>query len=197
MTLAYFCLAALALLPSAAVSSHDPTLSALDVMLKPAHRTGFLDWVYQQQLAQGGFRGSDSLAAALPTAGIGARPSSDLDSAHLIQTYTALVILGLLDDDYARLRRHDLARFVGACQNPDGSCALFCSTSSASKDPRLTTYASRNRFSQFPGCPEPGDPRSTYSAFAVASMLDNWSSINVDLALAFLNSCRVRPTFPA
>lgn len=195
MTLAYFCLAALALLPSSAVSTQDPTLSALDVMLKPAHRTGFLDWVYQQQLAQGGFRGSDSLAAALPTDRTGARTSSDLDSAHLIQTYTALVILGLLDDDYARLRRHDLARFVGACQNPDGSCALFLRT--GCQGPSLTTYTSRNSFSQFPGCPEPGDPRSTYSAFAVASMLDDWSSINVDSALAFLNSCRVRPPFPA
>lgn len=119
MTLAYFCLASLALLPSAPVSSHDPHLSALDVMLKPAQRQGFLDWVYEQQLPQGGFRGSDSLA---PAAADSARPSSDLDPANLIQTYTALVILGLLDDDYARLRPHDLARFVGACQNPDGSC---------------------------------------------------------------------------
>ncbi|GAA5848089.1 hypothetical protein JCM9279_007449 [Rhodotorula babjevae] len=166
MTLAYFCIAALALLPSAPVSSHDPHLSALDVMLKPAQRTGFLDWVYQQQVAQGGFRGSDSLAAALRTADSARPSSSDLDNAHLIQTYTALVILGLLDDDYARLRRHDLARFVGACQNPDGS------------------------FSQFPGCPEPGDPRSTYSAFAVASMLDDWTTLDVDSALAFLNGCR-------
>lgn len=66
MTLAYFCLAALALLPSSAVSTHDPALSALPVMLKPAQRHGFVDWVYEQQLPGGGFRGSDSLAAALP-----------------------------------------------------------------------------------------------------------------------------------
>ncbi|GAA5949163.1 hypothetical protein JCM3775_001153, partial [Rhodotorula graminis] len=155
--------AALALLPSAPVSTHDPQLAALDVMLKPQQRQGFLDWVYDQQLPQGGFRGSDSLAAAVAD---DARAPNDLDPPHLIQTYTALVILGLLDDDYARLRRQDLARFIGACQNPDGS------------------------FSHFPGCAEPGDPRSTYSAFAVASMLDNWTTVNVDSALDFLNSCR-------
>ncbi|BGP39874.1 geranylgeranyl transferase type-1 subunit beta [Rhodotorula kratochvilovae] len=156
MTLAYFCLAALAILPSSVVSTADPLLSALQIMLKPTQRQGLVEWVYEQQLPSGGFRGSDSLAAA----------SSSLDNPHIIQSYTALLILGLLDDDYSRLDREGLVRFIGACQNEDGS------------------------FSQFPGSLEPGDPRSTYSAFAVASMLDDWSSINVDRALDFLNSCR-------
>lgn len=62
MSLAYFCLSALALLPSSAVSSIDPNLAAVDVMLKPEQRKDFIDWVYRLQAPGGGFQGSDSLA---------------------------------------------------------------------------------------------------------------------------------------
>lgn len=61
MSLAYFCLSALALLPSEAVSSIDPSLAAVDVMIKPEQRKGYLDWVYRLQAPGGGFMGSDSL----------------------------------------------------------------------------------------------------------------------------------------
>lgn len=74
MTLAYFCLASLALIPASTVSTADPSLSALQVLLKPTQREGFIDWVYEQQTAEGGFRGSDSLAAA--RCGSQSRPSS-------------------------------------------------------------------------------------------------------------------------
>ncbi|GAA5974013.1 hypothetical protein JCM8115_005986 [Rhodotorula mucilaginosa] len=162
MTLAYFCLASLALLPSSAVASTDESLSALEVMLKPVQIQGFRDWVYELQMPAGGFRGSNSLAAA----GLSAEQAFTTDPANVIQTYTALCVLGLLGDDYSRLDRTGLKRFLGECQNEDGS------------------------FSQVPGCEEPGDPRSSYSAFAVASMLDEWDFINVDQGLAFLECCR-------
>lgn len=55
---------------------------------------------------------------------------------------------------------------------------------------RIPSHSPRS-FAQFPGCPEAGDPRSTYSAFALASMLDDWSAIDVDLALKFLLTCEV------
>ncbi|GAA5876600.1 hypothetical protein JCM8547_002419 [Rhodosporidiobolus lusitaniae] len=187
MTLAYFCLASLSLLPSSAVSSLDPNLSALDVMLKPAQKSGFARWVYEQQLPTGGFRGSDALSGGgnsftpsadlsvpiAPNATCSAAPSSSspptfssLDRAHVIQSYTALLILAILDDDFSRLDQHGLLDFVGSCQNEDGS------------------------FSHFPGCQEDPDPRSTYSAFAIASMLNDWSLIDVDRAFDFLNRCR-------
>ncbi|GAA5923177.1 hypothetical protein JCM1841_005916 [Sporobolomyces salmonicolor] len=179
-TLAYFCLSALALLPSSAVSTADPALSALEVTLKPAQRQGFVDWVYEQQAPTGGFRGSDSLDVEtyphVPDAPSAASPagrsrspsrtSANIDHPNIIQSYTALLILALLADDFSRLDRRALLRFVTDCQNEDGS------------------------FSQFPGCPEPGDPRSSYSAFAVASMLDDWSAIDVEQGLQFLHSCR-------
>lgn len=120
MTLAYFCLASLALLPSSAVASTDESLSALEVMLKPAQIEGFRDWVYEQQMPAGGFRGSDSLAAA----GLSAEQACAADPANVIQTYTALCVLGLLGDDYSRLDRTGLKRFLGGCQNEDGSWVL-------------------------------------------------------------------------
>ncbi|GAA6002556.1 hypothetical protein JCM10207_001180 [Rhodosporidiobolus poonsookiae] len=183
MTLAYFCLSALALLPSSAVSTADANLSALEVMLRPAQRQGFVDWVYDQQLPTGGFRGSDALigspsatSEAPPPASASTAdpepstsapgPPSSLDHPHIIQSYTALLILGLLGDDFTRLNRAGLLNLLGSSQNADGS------------------------FSHFPGCSEDPDPRSTYSAFAIASMLNDWSTVDVDKALSFLNSCR-------
>lgn len=121
MTLAYFCLASLAILPSSVASSTDEDVSALEVMLKPEQVQGFRDWVYEQQIPTGGFRGSDSLAAAAPSA---AEPCA-ADRANVIQTYTALAVLGLLGDDYARLDRTALKRFLGECQNRDGSCVVL------------------------------------------------------------------------
>lgn len=61
MTLAYFCLSALSLLPSSTVSNTDLNLSAVEVMLKPKEIEGYVDWVYKQQIISGGFRGSDSM----------------------------------------------------------------------------------------------------------------------------------------
>ncbi|KDE06584.1 hypothetical protein MVLG_03080 [Microbotryum lychnidis-dioicae p1A1 Lamole] len=216
MPLAYFCLSSLSLLPSTCLSpTNDPSLSALDVLLKPEQRQGYIDWVYEQQSPGGGFRGGDSMAAV----GVGESaihqdnsinlvplasqrdqddfdrlmdyPDSDSDShsgrgnashmpspappsklehplapANLIQTYTAILILGILEDDFSRLDRKALLRFIASCQNEDGS------------------------FLQFPSCPEAGDPRSTYAAFVLASMLDDWFSIDLDAALAFLITCQ-------
>lgn len=73
MALAYFCLSSLALLPGSAVSSAAPEgQSALDAMLKPQQRQGFIDWVYEQQAPGGGFRGSDSMKGTGAGAGAAA-----------------------------------------------------------------------------------------------------------------------------
>ena len=48
-----------------------------------------------------------------------------LSSAHIVQSYTAILILGLLSDDFTRLDRTGLLRFIARCQCPDGSC-VFC-----------------------------------------------------------------------
>ncbi|GAA5980547.1 hypothetical protein JCM11641_006676 [Rhodosporidiobolus odoratus] len=184
MTLAYFCLSSLALLPAAAVSTSDHHLSALDVLTKSSQRQGWADWIYEQQLSSGGFRGSDVLttgqsddvtehsaagasSSTLQPARTAAPASfSSFDTPHIIQSYTALLNLALSGDSFERLNRQGLLSFLASCQNADGS------------------------FSHFPGCEEAPDPRSTYSAFAIASMLHDWTTIDADQALSFLNSCR-------
>ncbi|KAK4049082.1 geranylgeranyl transferase type-1 subunit beta [Microbotryomycetes sp. JL221] len=175
MTLAYFGLSAMSLIPLSAIKqSHETTdeQSAIDALLKPQQITGYIDWVYEQQVKlTGGFRGSDSLDTTPSSATTKqSSQSSPLTRrlfvpANLIQTYAALLILAILDDDFKRLDRKRLLEFVGSCQARNGS------------------------FKQYPDCVEPGDPRSTYSAFAIASMLNDWSTVNVERAIKFLSSC--------
>jgi geranylgeranyl transferase type-1 subunit beta len=59
----------------------------------------------------------DGLSPSRPTA----EPETALSPANIIQSYTALLILGILSDDYSRLDRASLLRFVARCQNNDGS----------------------------------------------------------------------------
>lgn len=44
-----------------------------------------------------------------------------LSPANLIQSYTALLLLGILGDDFRRLDRTGLLRFIARCQNRNGS----------------------------------------------------------------------------
>ncbi|GAA5910754.1 protein geranylgeranyltransferase type I subunit CDC43 [Sporobolomyces salmoneus] len=186
MTLGYFCLSSLALLPCpstastptppeeernvrSASSSSRQRPAALQTMLRPIQRQGLIDWVYEQQLSTGGFRGSDSIGSSFVVSSSSTIASSSratLDPPNIIQSYTAILILALLEDPLERLDRSGLLRLVGECQNSDGS------------------------FSLFPGSAEPGDPRSTYSAFAICSLLNDWSTIDTENGLRFLDSCR-------
>jgi hypothetical protein len=99
-----------------------------------------------------------------------AGPSSssvEHDTPHLIMTYCALLLLSMLRDDFSRLDRPGLIKFLRTCQKPDGS------------------------FSTVPGDTE-SDLRTLYCAFAISTMLDDWSGIDVERALTFVESCRVR-----
>jgi len=161
MTLGYFCLSSLALLPSPAVDE-TTTDSALETMLRPVQRQGFIDWVYQQQsTSTGGFRGSDSIID----------DKEELNRPNLIQSYTALLILALLRDDLIKLDRFKLLNFLQKCQQLDGSFTNSYCTDSEGEE-------------------EPGDPRTSYAAFSICSLLNDWNFIDVDKGLKFLNSCR-------
>lgn len=54
-----------------------------------------------------------------------AQDEQSFSPAHIIQSYTALLILGLLSDDYSSLDRAGLLRFVARCQCSDGSSVPF------------------------------------------------------------------------
>ena len=45
---------------------------------------------------------------------------TDYDTPHIIMTYTALLSLAILRDDFSRLDREELLHFLRACQRQDG-----------------------------------------------------------------------------
>ncbi|THH17268.1 hypothetical protein EW146_g3509 [Bondarzewia mesenterica] len=91
----------------------------------------------------------------------------DFSTPNLIMTYAALQSLAILRDDFAALDREGLAKFVGSCQGEDGS------------------------FSTTPGAGD-ADLRMSYCAFVICTLLDDWSSVDVERALAFISRCRPR-----
>ncbi|KAF9649787.1 terpenoid cyclases/Protein prenyltransferase [Thelephora ganbajun] len=90
---------------------------------------------------------------------------SEFDTPHMIITYTALVTLAILRDDFTRLDRPGLVTFLRSSQREDGS---------------------------FTSDPTGGDTdlRLTYCAFVVSTLLNDWSGVNVEKALEFVRRCR-------
>lgn len=80
-------------------------------------------------------------------------------------TYTALLALTILRDDYSRVNREAIKSHVHDLQQSDGS---FLST---------------------PGWTE-HDVRFTYCAFAIAFMLNDWSILDLDKAQDYLLRCQ-------
>ncbi|WFD32369.1 protein geranylgeranyltransferase type I [Malassezia sp. CBS 17886] len=139
MTLAYFCVGGLDL------------LGQLDA-ITDEQRHAYIDWVYAQQLAPshgGGFRGAP----------VGDSPG------HIAMTYTAILLLAMLRDDFSRLSRHGIRRFVRALQQADGS---FLSAQDAAER----------------------DVRFSYCACAVAYLMDDWSMLDTDAAVRYMLSCQ-------
>jgi len=90
---------------------------------------------------------------------------SEFDTPHMIVTYTALIALAILRDDFTRLDRGGLVTFLRSSQREDGS---------------------------FTSDPTGGDTdlRLTYCAFVICTLLNDWSGVNVEKALEFVRRCR-------
>ncbi|KAN0062761.1 geranylgeranyl transferase type-1 subunit beta [Thecaphora frezii] len=169
MTLAYFALSSLDL------------LGAVEEKLKPEERSEYVDWIYEQQCPAelgGGFRGGPSIGSAvasLATLRVSQLPtethreetsgSSQLGGGNLAMTYTALLSLAILRDNFQRLDRAALLHHLRSCQQPDGSFA--------------PSIGHREY-----------DCRFVFCAFAVCWMLDDWSAIDVERAIDFLRRSR-------
>lgn len=139
-------------------------LGVLESKSTDADRESWKEWIWQQHASGkygAGFRPSPFMTGA----GSQSAEYSEYDTPHLIMTYTALLSLSILRDDFARLHRQGLLTFLRSCQREDGS---FCS---------------------YPNSTE-SDLRSVYCAFAISSMLDDWSGIDVPRALSFISKCR-------
>ncbi|KAF9453163.1 terpenoid cyclases/Protein prenyltransferase [Macrolepiota fuliginosa MF-IS2] len=145
-------------------------LDLLDILndgttLPQWQRDGWIEWLWAQQTHGedgSGFRPSPFMVHNPPGS---ETKYSNYDTPHIIMTYTALLALALLRDDFSRLDRPGLIKFLRACQREDGS---------------------------FTTTPKDGesDLRTLYCAFAISAMLDDWSGIDVGHAKAFIASCR-------
>lgn len=80
-------------------------------------------------------------------------------------TYAAILSLAILRDDFSRLDKPGLRKFVASCQNADGSFSPNTSK-------------------------QPGDLRILYTAFVLCYLLDDWSAIDIPAALEFVRRCR-------
>ncbi|PPQ65900.1 hypothetical protein CVT26_000920 [Gymnopilus dilepis] len=156
LALAFYCIGSLDL------------LGVLETSVPEGEREEWRAWLWNQQ-TQGkygsGFRPSPFITAHRRSPEPDQVEYTDYDTPHIIMTYTALLSLGILRDDFSTLDRPGIVKFLRACQRADGS------------------------FSIVPGSNE-SDLRTLYCAFAISSMLDDWSGINIPSALACIASCR-------
>jgi len=80
-------------------------------------------------------------------------------------TFSAVMSLAILGDEFSRLDIEGLRKFLGGVQQPDGS------------------------FYTLPNFGE-SDLRSTYSVFVLCSLLNCWDAIDTDRALSYIRRCR-------
>ncbi|KAJ8474160.1 hypothetical protein ONZ45_g16047 [Pleurotus djamor] len=154
VALSFYCIGALDL------------LDLLDEKVNETTRLGWRDWLWEQQIhgpTGSGFKPSSFMTAQTPSAGT--TESSEYEVPHVIMTYTAMLSLAILRDDFSKLNRQGIVRFLRSCQREDGS------------------------FATMPGSAE-SDLRNVYCAFAISNMLEDWSGIDVDRAKGFIASCR-------
>ncbi|KAF8558261.1 terpenoid cyclases/Protein prenyltransferase [Imleria badia] len=159
LALAFYCLGSLDLTGQFANESSST----------PA-KEGWRQWIWEQQI-QGpcgtGFRPGNYMATNVERVSVNQTNYSESseNSPHVILTYTALLSLAILRDDFSQLDRPEIIKFLRACQNEDGS------------------------FSSEPYGGD-ADVRTTYCAFAISSMLNDWSGVRIEPALKFIATCR-------
>ncbi|KAF5335025.1 hypothetical protein D9758_016190 [Tetrapyrgos nigripes] len=149
------------------------------------------EWIWEQYVSGpygAGFRPSPFMntnSSANEASAL--QPSSPYDTPHLITTYTAILTLAILRDDFKRLDRQGLRRLVGSCQRVgergDGSFSTIplSSSTSASSGPRGDVGTDEGRDT---------DLRTLYCAFVLCHLLDDWSTIDVEKAMEFVGGCR-------
>lgn len=103
MTLAFFCLSAM------------DVLGVVEEKLAAEEREAYRAWIWAQQVPSGGFRGSPALGS-----GWAISRGNAAEGGHLAMTYTALLNLAILRDDFSQLDRQGIRRLLRATQRSDG-----------------------------------------------------------------------------
>ncbi|TBU21837.1 terpenoid cyclases/Protein prenyltransferase [Dichomitus squalens] len=137
-------------------------LSTLQSQSGEQDRESWKEWFWEQQISSPygtGFRPSTYMTPEYYNG-----EPSEYDTGHLVMTYTALLCLSILRDDFSNLDRRGILHLLRSCQQPDGS------------------------FTALPTGGE-SDLRMTYCAFVISSLLDDWSGIDLDHALAYIDKC--------
>ncbi|ORX52707.1 putative geranylgeranyl transferase beta subunit, partial [Hesseltinella vesiculosa] len=158
MTLAFFCIGGLSL------------LNALDD-LSDQNKANWIDWIYAQQIVPSedgqndghcGFRGSSWSGRSYDPKASSCEYQA-FDSSHIANTYTALLSLGLLGDDYSRVDRDAIVRTIGYLQQQDGSIA--------------PTMGSMER-----------DVRFIFCAAAISVLLNDWRGLDIEKTVQYIRS---------
>ncbi|KAL0960955.1 hypothetical protein HGRIS_005955 [Hohenbuehelia grisea] len=141
-------------------------LGLLDSKVPELDRQEWTEWLWEQQTRGPfgtGFKPGSFMTSRPDQEG--SADESNYNCPHIIMTYTAMLSLAILRDDFSRLDRRGITSFLRSCQKDDGSF----STTPQSTD---------------------SDLRTVYCAFAISSMLNDWSGMDVGRAIAFIDSCR-------
>ncbi|RSH78450.1 uncharacterized protein EHS24_002175 [Apiotrichum porosum] len=162
VTIAFFCLAGLEL---------------LGVLPQDGERDDWIEWLWSLQADSGGFSGSPSATAHLPS------------------TYTALSALALLRAPLDKLNRAGLAAFLRACQAPDGSFAPTTEIEGEfQNDVRMSYCAAIARaVLRAPGRTSAGagpGPSDSSGTATVAASVDEIPDVDVKAAIGFLDKCK-------
>ncbi|KIJ62659.1 hypothetical protein HYDPIDRAFT_114319 [Hydnomerulius pinastri MD-312] len=156
LALAFYCLGTL-----------DLTGQLADQNTRESEKELWRQWIWAQQTRSErhgtGFRPGNYMTAIDGPVDVYSEKSEN--PPQIITTYTALLSLAILRDDFTKLDREGIIKFLQVCQNPDGS------------------------FSSEPFGGD-ADLRTMYCAFVISSMLNDWSGIRLPDAFKFIKSCR-------
>ncbi|CDZ97303.1 Protein geranylgeranyltransferase Type I, beta subunit [Phaffia rhodozyma] len=136
-------------------------------------RNGWIQWVWDQQLPQGGFRGSPFTGPWKECGGtdddgqpITLTPTLSSNQAHLASTYTALLVLSILRAPLDKLNRPGLVAFLRSCQFEDGSFSPLRKEMNAERDVRMVLCA----------C-------------VISDLVADWTGVNVEQSERFVQAC--------
>lgn len=134
-------------------------LDLLDALDTITNKQELIDWIYQQQCEEGGFIGGGFTPPHKAKIGDG----EEYRQGHVTLTYTALAALAVLGDDYSRVNKEQMVKWLSTLQNEDGSF-------------KAVTLGSET------------DARFVFSAVAICFMIGNYDGIDIQKTLKFMLS---------
>jgi len=175
LTLAHFCVQALDLL-----GVWDDSALQLQQQLT-LDKTVIIEWIYSLQSDNGGFIGGTFLGTSSSTAE-SCSSHNIYNHGHIAMTYTALATLKTLGDDLQRVDRQAILATLPKLQRSDGSfqCVVMETTapSNDNNNNDNNNYSSEH------------DLRFLYCACSISHMLQDWSGIDQDRAVHYIQQCR-------